>query len=157
MRPCPRKGFTLMETLVAMMLFGMIALGSASLVVHASSTVLLQKNKRAALSAANARMERVHTADFERMEVRIFNNSLQSSTFFIDEVNNPVEMDPKEAVLVAGTSRGIKVEASLDLSNINGADDLGTMWLEIQVRVQYGPGDAQWVVLDSRIFSLELE
>jgi prepilin-type N-terminal cleavage/methylation domain-containing protein len=52
-----RGGMTLVEILVSVLVLGVLAIGGAALIQRSRTDLLIQKYKRAAIEAANARME----------------------------------------------------------------------------------------------------
>lgn len=100
-----KKGFSLVEVMIAVLLLTIMALGGAAFMQRAGSTVTIQKSKRAAIIAASRRLEQLRTEPFDNI-----NDSPVGALWYIDGANNVVTDKPAETVSINGRQRPFYVE-----------------------------------------------
>jgi prepilin-type N-terminal cleavage/methylation domain-containing protein len=105
-----RGGFTLIETMVAMLLLVIIAVGGASLMQRTSVTVARQNNKRAALAAAERRLEQLRAQPYNNINDGEVGALRYASERYSDGSFSVVSSKPVETVLVNRIQRPIFVE-----------------------------------------------
>ncbi|MFC1708750.1 hypothetical protein ACFL2J_01635 [Candidatus Omnitrophota bacterium] len=67
-----QKGTTLVESLLAIFIMTIVALGGAAFIFFSSARVNVERNKRAALEMANTRLEEMRAAGFIVVEPTVF-------------------------------------------------------------------------------------
>jgi len=103
-----KSGFSLVEIMVAVLILTVLALGGAAILYRAGGTVAIQNGKRAAISAANRRLEQLSTVPYADI----------ASSGYINRFNNVVASEPDETVTINGRQRKIvaKVDKMMDAS-----------------------------------------
>lgn len=126
----------------AILLLTVLAIGGAAIMQHAGSTVAIQKNKRAAIEAANQCLERLRTEPYENID-----DGPEGVMRYIDEVQDDgsfriVSHDPGRTVSINGEQRAIVVEAVR-------YDERSPVreYVQATVRVQYR--EDEWVSLST--------
>lgn len=59
-----RAGFTLVEVMIALLMLSILTIGGAAMLSRASETIAYQEHKRAAIEAANQRMEMIRATPY---------------------------------------------------------------------------------------------
>ena len=143
-----RGGFTLVEVMLALLILSILVIGGMTFVAHSSGTIAQQNNKRAAISAANRRMELVRSVPYttftDEWEVGSSPVYLEYN-YQTDEFSHFSE-NPWETVLINGKSRNILTKVRLVNSlTFSGLDPV--QCVEIEVRVNSGANGTEDVVL----------
>lgn len=109
-RRSKQLGFSLVEVMVAVLILTIVAMGGAALMQRAGSTVAIQKNKRAAITAATRRLEQLRTEPYENLD-----GGKKDEWYirgpFKDGSFGVVSKKPTQTISINGVKRPIYVKA----------------------------------------------
>ncbi|MDF7808434.1 prepilin-type N-terminal cleavage/methylation domain-containing protein [Pontiellaceae bacterium B12219] len=105
-----RSGFSLIETMVALLLLSIIAVGGAALMQRTGMTVAQQNNKRAALAAAERRLEQLRAQPYSNINDGEAGTLRYASERYNDGTFRVVSSKPTETVRVNRVQRPVWVE-----------------------------------------------
>lgn len=142
MKSARTNGTSLVEIMIAMLVFVIMVIGTSSYVVHGRSSVLLQGRRRVALEVVNSRLEALAAERFESLVSRT------RTDYYIAWDGsrwNESDSDPGETVSVNGVAGS---PITTRLQRVPGAG--GQMeFLRVRVSVAYRAGSADRVALET--------
>ncbi|MDZ8119285.1 type IV pilus modification PilV family protein [Pontiella agarivorans] len=105
-----RRGFSLIEIMVAVLILGVLAIGGAALMQRTGITVTEQKHKRIALETANRRLEQLRAQPYEFLNDGPVGAVRYASVRYADGSYRIVQDQPEETVSINGSERPVYVE-----------------------------------------------
>ena len=103
-----RSGFTLIEVAIAAVVLAALAIGAGALYHQSWGQMSIQRNKRAALVAANARLELIRASNYNGIKPPNVNYAVYYLTEAdISAGTGARQPDPKEKVFINGQSQPI--------------------------------------------------
>lgn len=143
-----RSGFSLLEVMIALLLLSVMTIGGAAMMMHSGETLAYQENKRAAIEAANRRMELI------RSTASTYFNGLNVGQKYWLEYNGTVLVtsgsNPNENILINGSSMPITTEVmKIERTKSSGQSYAAVEVYLLTVTVDYRPGSSDTIVLES--------
>ena len=140
-----RSGTTVVEVMVAAVVLSVIALAGGAFLAYSRSQVFAQRNRRAALSVANSRLEAVRGSQYDD-----FTPTLEDYTvYYLAPVGSSWTLstsDPGETISINGRSMPITTTVSyVDIDGGTASYDC----VRVRVSVGYRSGRADRVTLET--------
>ena len=129
-------GFTLVETMIAMLILAVLALGGGAILYQAGKTVAIQNNKRVAVEAACQRLEQLCEKAYNNIKPPVFNSQYYVDDDFLLSTDNP---DAEVSI------NGIMLPIVTTVERIGSSNFNGYEYVRAIVRMQYRLGGDDWI------------
>lgn len=153
-----RKGATLIEAILAMIILAILAIGGMSFIVHGTNQLNIYRNKLIALEIANNRLEELRALNYEKVATSPQNDTSwyvkkkSDGTWELDIDGNLMrfsETDAEEPVVINGLTKAITT--TIQYMDKSGSPGGSCDYLLVIAKTGYRAGSSEIVELRTYI------